>query len=91
VNIIKSNTINIEVDFIDGMLVNGKQSNIIFSLPTFTVPIGYKIYEYKSNPIYYPVNKNTIGKYRVRIVDENNKLISFNGEEICMSLHIQQI
>ena len=90
-NITNLSTINVDCSFVKGMYLNDKTSSILYSIPAYTVPVGFKIYEKESAPVYLPIIQNTISQYRIRIVDEDNKLINFNGEEISMLLHIKQV
>ncbi len=73
------------------MYVNNKISNILYTIPAYTVPVGYKIFQKEASPIYLPLTRNNISNYRIRIVDEDGNLINFNGEEITMLLHIKQV
>jgi hypothetical protein len=91
VQITHINTINIECDCISESYYNGQASNIIYSFPSNTVPKGYKIIERMNPPIYLPLNKKYISQIRIRIVDDHNNLINFNGEEICFALHLKQV
>ncbi len=92
VNITSLSTINIECSIISNSYMNGKQKNILYSFPSYTVPIGYKIIERISHPTYLPVHKtSTIGTITIRIVDENGDLIDFNGEEIALALELKQV
>ena len=62
--------------------------NILFSVPTFTVPANYKIIETPARPEYLHITTSTISEINLRIVDENDKLYDFNGEKIVIRLHI---
>ena len=65
--------------------------NILFSVPTFTVPANYKIIETPVIPEYLHITTSTISEINFRIVDENDKLYDFKGEKIFIKLHITQI
>lgn len=92
INIIKISTINIECNLVSGSYLNGTPSNILYSFPSYSVPVGFKILEKITHPVYLPINKTSmISHMKIRIVDENNNLINFNGEEICMSLELKQV
>src|SRR6266581_7425735 len=49
-NITDISTINIECDLITNSFTNGKKANILYSFPSNSVPIGYRILE-KPNPL----------------------------------------
>jgi len=92
VQITNISTINIECSIIQNSYINGKQTNIIYSFPSYTVPVGGKIIERISYPIYLPIiQTSTISNIQIRIVDEDGNLINFNGEEISMALELRQV
>ena len=65
--------------------------NILFSVPTFTVPANYKIIETPARPEYLHITTSTISVINLRIVDENDKLYNFKSEKIVIKLHITHI
>ncbi len=92
INITKLSTINVECSIIRNSYMNGQQKNILYSFPSYTVPIGFKIIERISHPIFLPVHKtSTISAITIRIVDENDELVNFNGEEIALALELKQV
>jgi hypothetical protein len=92
VQITNISTINIECNLIQNSYINGAQSNIIYSFPSYTVPVGFKIVERISHPIYLPVvNTSSISSIQIRIIDEKQNLINFNGEEISMAIELKQV
>ena len=91
INISNLNTINIECDLIQGGFYNGVKDNIIYNFPSFTVPVGYKIIERMNPPLYLPITRKSITDIRFRILDQDCNLISFNNEEINISLHLKQV
>ena len=66
--------------------------NILFSVPTFTMPANYKIIETSARPEYSHITTSTISEINLRIVDKNDKLYDFNDEKIVIKLpiHITQ-
>lgn len=91
IQIIDISTINIECSIINGAYKNGKRSNIIHSFPSNTVPLGYKFIERISPPIYLPIFVKAFDNITIRIIDQNGNLISFNGEEMSIYLHLKQV
>ena len=71
INISNINTINIECDLIQGGFYNGIKDNIIYNFPSFTVPVGFKIIEQMSPPIYLPITRKVINDIRFRILDQD--------------------
>ena len=87
--------INIKSDLISGGYISteyGKQAkNILFSIPTFTVPSGHKIIEVPSKPEYFPVIKHMLMGIRLEVVDEHDQPYDFEGDKIIIKLHIKQV
>ena len=86
--------INIKSDLINSGLSTSANNNlvmtqnILFSVPTFTVPTNYKIVETPARPKYLHITTSTLSEINLRIVDENDKLYDFKGEKIVIKLHI---
>lgn len=93
INIAPINTIYINTNICEGSYNNSKQNQAIYSLGSYSVPVGYKIVKEPAPPIYLPVSKSTtlIQECRVWITDENKKLINFNSENITVVLHIRSV
>ena len=78
--------INIKSEMINsGLLTSANNNlvttqNILFSVPTFTVHTNYKIIETPERPEYLHITTSTISEINLRIVDENDKLYDFKGE-----------
>ena len=92
VQIIQISTINIDCNLVSGSYINGKKCNILYSFPSYTVPVGHKIIERISHPVYLPILKTSIiSSIHIKIINEDQDLINFNGEEISMSLELKQV
>ena len=91
IKIINTNTINIHCDCITGSYNNGKQTNVLYSFPSNTVPMGYKIVERMNPPNYLPLCRKYIMDINFKILNQEGELIDFNGEEISMYLHLKQV
>ena len=91
INITDINTINIECDLVQGGFYNVTKDNIIYNFPAFTVPVGYKIIERMNPPLYLSITRKIISDIRFRILDQDCNIISFNKEEINISLHLKQV
>ena len=68
-----------------------KQNNVIFSLPTFTVPTGSKLIERPQTLTWLPVIQQSIQRIQIEVIDENGNLIDFGNEEVSIVLVIRQI
>ena len=91
VQITNISAIMIHCDLIHGSYVNGKDSNVIYSFPSYTVPTGYKISQFSNTPIYLPVSKSVISSILIKITDEQDNVLNFNGEQITIGLHLRQV
>ena len=77
------------VSSIDSHVLN--QNNIIFSLPTFTVPTGAKLIERPQTLIWHPVIQKNIERIQIEIIDEYGQPIDFGEEEISLVITLRQI
>ncbi|ESO88626.1 hypothetical protein LOTGIDRAFT_165410 [Lottia gigantea] len=82
--------INIHCNLINGGFFNKYKRQIIYSLPTFTVPIGYRIIEKPFQTTYLPLNSFMIKDINLEIKDSKNRFIDFGNEEIVIQLHLKQ-
>ena len=86
---IKSNLVNGGMLTTDDNMIDTQ--NILFSIPTFTVPSNYRIIETPAKPEYLRITSSIISEVCLRIVDERDKLYDFKGETIVIKLHIKQV
>lgn len=85
-------TINVHCNLAHGMLVQGgmfahRETDIISCFKmnvNFNNPIIYE-----PTPIYYSIQYNNIYKVELRICDENDQLIDFNGADITVVLELK--
>lgn len=91
VNISEINRIMIGCNIIEGAYRNGERTNILYDFPANTVLRGRRIIERPNFPVYYPVLRKEIDEINFKIFDDNEKLIDFNGEEICFTIHLKQV
>ena len=91
VNIMKINSILVNVDFISGSYVKGSQYPVIYSFFPSVSP-GYKIIE-RPNPslIFYPVNKYNFTSMRLWLTDQDNKLVDVRGETVTVRILIREV
>lgn len=90
VNIMPVNSILVNVDFIMGSFVNGRQSPALYCFHPNVSP-GYKIVE-RPNPtlIYYPLSRHDISRIRLWLTDQDGNLIDLRGETITVRIHVRQ-
>jgi hypothetical protein len=90
VDILPSQSINVNCSIATGFYFNGTVSNIIYSFNNST-PRGYMIDERPVPTVPCICNTKTISSITISFTDENNNPINFNGEQFCVRLVIQQI
>ena len=92
VDIISFDNIFIECDIARGMIYRGKQSNIIHNW-TMTVNPGYKYVERFFGGVtwYMMESKDIISSICFKLKNENNQLVSFNGQSVTFRLSIKEI
>ena len=90
VDIMKINSLLINVDFITGSYVNGKPSSVIYSFFPKAAP-GHKIVE-RPNPslIFYKVHKSVIDEVNVWITDQDGKPVDLRGEKVTLTIEIRE-
>jgi len=90
VDIMKINSILVNIDIISGSYVNGVQHPVIYSFFPNVAP-GRKIVE-RPNPslTYYPVTRSTIDRVTVVLTDQNNKPIDLRGEIVTVRVAIRE-
>ena len=91
-DIISFDNFFIECDIARGMIYRGKQSKIIHNW-TMTVNPGYKYVERFFGAIswYMMESKDIISSICFKLKNENNQLISFNGQSVTFRLSIKEI
>lgn len=90
VQIIAVNSILINVDVVSGAYVDGTLKPIIYSFFPSVGP-GFKIIEVPRNLVYLRMNRKQISNMRVRITDQNDKLLNLRGEKVTLRLHIKEV
>ena len=88
VNITKVNVIRVECNIITGSYINGKHAHTLHEFSPSVGP-GYKIVEVPRNVIYLPVNVKRISSITLRLVDQTDNIINFQGETITIRLHLK--
>ena len=91
VQIATASSILIHCDIISGSFHNGIRSSVLYSFPSYLVPVGYKINIIPPNMFYLPVSRNVINNISFRITDEDDKVLDFKEEEMALAIHLKQI
>ena len=92
VDILSFDNIFIERDVARGMIFKGKQSKIIFNF-TMVVSPGYKyIHKFRGGiQSYMMESKDIISSICFKIKNENDNLVSFNGQSVTFRLSIKEV
>ena len=89
VDILRINSILINIDIISGSYVNGTtKSTIYFFFPD--VSPGYKIIESPVNLVYLPITLDTIDSLNVTITDQDYHLLNLRNEKLTIRFHIRE-
>jgi len=86
--ITQNNIVRIDCNIVCGSYLN---SSLAHTLHEFSINVepGYKIDEIPQNVIYLPVTGKEISTVTIRIVNQDNKLLNFRGENITLRLHLK--
>ena len=92
VEILSFDNICLETDIALGMIFKGKRSGIIHNF-TMDVDPGYKYIEkFRGGIQWYMMNtKDFISSINFKLKNENNNLVSFNGQSITFRLSIKEV
>ena len=92
VDILSFDNIFIECDIAQGMIFRGKRSGILMNF-TMDVDPGYKyIGKFHDGVQWYMMeSKDVISSVCFKLKNENNQLVSFNGQSVTFRLSIKEI
>ena len=92
VDILSFDNTFLECDIAQGMIFKGKRSTIIHIF-TMDVDPGYKYIEKIRGGIqwYMMESKDNISSISFKLKNENNEIVSFNGQSIAFRLSIKEI
>ena len=82
--------LNIHCDLISDSLVDGDETDIIYSFSTSTLTPSYSFTQEPMRVLFNPVNKNTIYKVRVYITDGKKRVIDLNHSDTAFSLILKE-
>ena len=89
VNILRINSILVNIDIISGSYVNGTTKNTIYSFFPKVSP-GYKIIETPVNLVYLPIIFDTIDSLNITITDQDDNLLNLRNEVLTIRFHIRE-
>ena len=92
VDILSFDNIILETDIAQGMIFKGRRSGIIHNF-TMDVDPGYKYIEkFRGGVQWYMMNtKDFISSINIKLKNENDNFVSFNGQSITFRLSIKEI
>ena len=83
--------LNIHCVLINDSLVDGKETDIIYSFSTSVLQPSYSFTIEPRRVTYNPTNKNSISSIRIYITDGKRRLIKLNGADTSFSLILKRI
>ena len=89
VDILRINSILVNIDIISGSYVNGTTKSTIYSFFPKVSP-GYKIIESPVNLVYLPITLDTIDSLNVTITDQDDHLLNLRNENLTIRFHIRE-
>ena len=82
--------LNIHSDLISESLVDGDETDIIYSFSTSTLTPSYSFTQEPRRVQFNPVNKNTINKIRIYITDGKQRIRDLNHSDTSFSLILRE-
>ena len=82
--------LNIHCDLISESLVDGNETDIIYSFSTSTLTPSYSFTQEPRRVQFNPVNKNTIKSIRVYITDGKRRIVDMNHADTSFSLILRE-
>ena len=89
VDILRINSILVNIDIISGSYVNGTTKSTVYSFFPKVSP-GYKIIESPINLVYLPITLDTIDSLNVTITDQDDHLLNLRNEKLTIRFHIRE-
>lgn len=90
VNIIRVNTIRVECNIVKGSYYKSKESHTLYETGLDVGP-AEQIFIEPVNPLYLPIiNRLSIPNITLNIIDQDNRLIDFNGQTINIRLALKK-
>ena len=89
VDILRINSILVNIDIISDSYVNGTTKSTIYSFFPDVSP-GYKIIKSPVNLVYLPITLDTIDSLNVTITDQDYHLLNLRNEKLTIRFHIRE-
>ena len=82
--------LNVHCDLTNDSLVDGEESDIIYSFSTSVLRPSYSFTLEPMRVTYNPVNKNRISSIRIYITDGKRRIVNLNGADTAFSLILKK-
>ena len=82
--------LNVHCDLTNSSLVDGEESDIIYSFSTSVLRPSYSFTLEPMRVTFSPVNKNRISSIRVYITDGKRRIVNLNGADTAFSLILKK-
>ena len=82
--------LNVHCDLVNTSLVDGVESDIIYSFSTSILKPSYSFEREPIRVTYNPLNKNTISSIRIYITDGKRRVIDLNNQDVEFSLILKK-
>lgn len=83
--------LNVHCDLVNESLVDGFQSDIIYSFGTGDLQQSYSFTKESMRITYSPINKNTISSIRIYVTDGKLRSVNFNNADTAFSLIMKRM
>ena len=81
-----TDVLNIHCDLINDSLVDGQDTDIIYSFSTSVLQPSYSFTLEPQRITFNPINKTTISPIRMGVTDGRRRLLNLNGTDVSYSL-----
>ena len=88
---VDTDLLNVRCNLVNNSLVDGEDSDIIFSFSTSVLRCSYSFTMEPRRVTFNPINKNSISVIRIQITDGKRRIINLNGADTSFSLILKQI
>ena len=86
-----THVLNIHCDLINNSLVDGEDSDIIYSFSTSILQPSYSFTLEPRRVTFNPINKSTISSIRMCITDGKRRLLNLNGADVSYALKLKRL
>lgn len=83
--------LNIHCDLVNDSLVDGEESDIVYSFSTSFLKPSYSFALEPTRITYYPINKQTISSIKMYITDGKRRIVDLNGAVTPFSLILKRL